>query len=62
MVRIMKDNFMLLLSGLLFIAILSPILTIYATSLVLYVVVVNPLTHVYRIFRHGIQYDPHEAV
>lgn len=58
----MKDNVMLLLSGLVFIAILSPVLTVYAFLLVLQVVAVNPLTHAYRIFRYGIQYEPHELV
>lgn len=57
----MKDNLKLLLSALIFIAILSPVLTLYAVSLVLWVAVVNPLTHVYRIFRHGIEYDPEEV-
>lgn len=58
----MKENILLLLAGLLFVAVLSPVLAIYAMSLIVYVAVVNPLMHVYRIFRHGIQYDSLESL
>lgn len=58
----MQNPFVLLLSALFFIGILSPILMFYALSIIVYVVVINPLMHVYRIARYGVQYDPGEPV
>lgn len=58
----MFNHFVLLLSALLFIGILSPILVLYALAIIVYVGVVNPLAHVYRIFRYGIEYDPVESL
>ena len=57
-IRIMKDTLVLLLSALAFIVILSPVLALYALLLVIQVTVVNPLRHIYRIVRYGIEYDP----
>ncbi|HKB58886.1 MAG TPA: hypothetical protein VKC56_02460 [Gallionellaceae bacterium] len=55
------NHFVLLLSAALFIGILSPILVLYVLAIIVYVGVINPLAHVYRIFRYGIEYDPVES-
>lgn len=61
-IRIMQNSLVLLLSAVLFIAVLSPVLAMYTISLIVYVVAINPLAHVYRIFRYGIQYAPLESI
>jgi ATP/ADP translocase len=56
----MRGNLIILASGLLVLAILSPLVMLYTLALAFWVAVVNPLGHVYRIARYGIQSDPLE--
>jgi hypothetical protein len=51
----MRGNLVVLLSGLMLLAILLPLVAFYLCALAFYIVVVNPLGHVYRIVRYGIQ-------
>ncbi len=56
----MRDNLVVLLSAPCMLAILLPVMAVYALALTFYVAVANPLGHAYRIVRYGIQSDEHQ--
>jgi hypothetical protein len=51
----MRDSLVVLMSAPFMLAILLPVLATYVLTLMVYVAVANPLGHVYRIARYGIQ-------
>ncbi len=56
----MRGNLAVLVSAPLILAILLPTIAVYALSVAVYVALVNPLGHCYRIVRYGIQSDEHQ--
>lgn len=58
----MLNHFVITLSALFFICILSPLLMVYAFFIIIRVGAVDPLMRVYALFHDEMQHDPFEPV